>query len=166
MWDMSLEWWEFIARGAIVYLSLMIIVRMSGKRTIGQFTPFDLLVVMLISEAVSGSMTGGDESLIGGMIVVVTMILLNVVIAYIASRSVRLENMIEGREVLLGRDGKIFEDVLKAHRIGRNEVDRALHASDMTIEEMGYLILEADGTISVVTKNKGRHAPPFHINAT
>jgi|SRR5690606_120473 len=152
MWDLSLAWWEFIARGAIVYLTLMIIVRMSGKRTIGQFTPFDLLVVMLLSEAVSGSMVGGDESVIGGLIVVVTMILLNVGIAYIASRNVHLENMIEGREVLLGRNGKVFEDVLKAHRIGRNEVDRALHASNMSMEEMEFLILEADGTINAVTK--------------
>src|SRR5690606_11183752 len=131
MLDMSLEWWEFIVRGTIVYLALLVIVRMSGKRTIGQFTPFDLLVVMLLSEAVSSSMVGGDESVIGGLIVVITMVFLNVAIAYIASRNQRFENLIEGTEVLLGRDGKVFSDALKANRIGRNEVERALNAADM-----------------------------------
>jgi len=152
MLDMSLEWWEFIVRGTIVYLALLVIVRMSGKRTIGQFTPFDLLVVMLLSEAVSSSMVGGDESVIGGLIVVITMVFLNVAIAYIASRNQRFENLIEGTEVLLGRDGKVFSDALKANRIGRNEVERALNAADMKLEEMAFMILEADGTINVVSK--------------
>jgi len=152
MWDMSLAWWEFIARGAIVYLVLLVLMRMSGKRTVGQFTPFDLLVVMLLSEAVGNSMTGGDESIIGGIIVVVTMLLLNMVIAFIASRSQQLEDLIEGEEVLLGRNGRIFDDVLKANRIGRNDIDRALHASGTRLEEMEYLILEADGSINVLKK--------------
>jgi len=60
--------------------------------------------------------------------------------------------MIEGSEVLLGRDGKVFGDVLKANRIGRNEIERALNAADMKLEEMAYMILEADGTINVVSK--------------
>lgn len=153
MFDLNLVWWEFIVRGAVVYLVLLVIVRISGKRTVGQFTPFDLLVIMLLSEAVGGSMVGGDESMIGGLIVSATLVALNVLIAYIASRNQRLEIMIEGDEVLLGRNGKVFRDVLKAHRIGQNEVSRAFHASNITPEEMAYLILEADGTINVVKKS-------------
>lgn len=153
MFDLNLPWWEFVARGAAVYLVLLVIVRMSGKRTIGQFTPFDLLVVVLLSEAVGGSMVGGDESLIGGLIVAITLLSLNVVISYTASRSQRLENMIEGREVLLGRNGRLFDDVMKMHRIGRNEIDRVLHANDMSLEEMDLLILETDGSINAMKKN-------------
>lgn len=153
MFDLNLNWWEFIARGAVVYLALLVIVRMSGKRTVGQFTPFDLLVIMLLSEAVGGSMVGGDESLIGGLIVAVTLVALNVAIAYVASRNQRLEVMIEGEEVLLGRNGKVFQDVLKAHRIGQNEINRAFHAAGVTPGDMAYLILEADGSINVVPKS-------------
>ena len=152
MFNLDLVWWEFIARGAIVYLALLAIMRMSGKRTLGQFTPFDLLVVMLISEAVGNSMTGGDESVIGGIIVVATMVALNVGIAYIASRSRRFEDFMEGKEVLLGRNGRIFYDVLKANRIGENDVERAFNAADVRLEEMEYLILEADGSINVLKK--------------
>jgi len=53
MFDVDLPWWEFVLRGAIVYCALLVLVRVSGKRTVGQFTPFDLLVVMLLSESVS-----------------------------------------------------------------------------------------------------------------
>ena len=151
MFDLDLVWWEFILRGAIVYLVLLVIVRMSGKRTIGQFTPFDLLVVMLLSEAVGASMVGGDESVVGGLIVAVTLVALNVSIAYIASRNQRLEVMIEGSEVLLGRDGRIFDAVLKKHRIGRNEIDHVLHAANIDLKEMTFLILETDGTINVLS---------------
>jgi len=152
MFDLNLPWWEFVVRGAAVYLILLVVVRVTGKRTIGQFTPFDLLVVVLLSEAVGGSMAGGDESLIGGLIVAITLLSLNVVISYTASRSQRLENMIEGREVMLGRNGRLFEDVMKMHRIGRNEIDRVLHANNMSLKEMDLLILETDGSINATKK--------------
>ncbi|MFT0849342.1 YetF domain-containing protein [Achromobacter sp. F4_2707] len=153
MLTLHAPWWEFIIRGAVVYLALLILVRLTGKRTVGQFTPFDLLVVVLLSEAVGGSMTAGDESLIGGLIVAVTLLSLNVLIAYIASRNRRLENLLEGQEVLLGRNGRLFENVMKAHRIGRNEIDQVLHANDIDLEDMEYVFLETDGSINV-TKRK------------
>lgn len=153
MFTMHALWWEFIIRGAVVYLALLILVRLTGKRTVGQFTPFDLLVVMLLSEAVGGSMTAGDESLVGGLIVAATLLSLNVLIAYIASRNRRLEHILEGQEVLLGRNGRLFENVMKAHRIGRNEIDQVLHANDIDLEDMEYVFLETDGSINV-TKRK------------
>jgi uncharacterized membrane protein YcaP (DUF421 family) len=152
MFDMNLAWWELVVRGAFVYIVMLFMVRMSGKRTVGQFTPFDLLVVMLLSEAVSNSMTGGENSLQGGLIIALTLIVLNMLIAFAASRSVRFETIVEGQEVLLGRNGKIFDDVLKRHRISRNELDNAFHKVDASYEEMECVILEADGTINVISK--------------
>jgi uncharacterized membrane protein YcaP (DUF421 family) len=155
MFDMDLAWWELVLRGAVVYIVMLIMVRISGKRTVGQFTPFDLLVVMLLSEAVSNSMTGEENSVQGGLIVAATLIVLNMVIAFGASRSVRIESIVEGQEVLLGRNGKIFDDVLKAHRISRNELENAFHKVDASYDEMECVILEADGTINVITKKTG-----------
>ncbi|NLC37598.1 MAG: DUF421 domain-containing protein [Alcaligenaceae bacterium] len=79
-------------------------------------------------------------------------------ISYIASRDRRLEDMLEGHEVLLGRNGRLFENVMKAHRIGRNEIDQVLHANDIDLEEMEYLFLETDGSINV-TKQKQTPEP-------
>lgn len=154
MFSLDLPWWEFVVRGAAVYVVLLVAVRISGKRTIGQFTPFDLLVVVLLSEAVGGSMSGGDESLVGGLIVAFTLLALNILISYTASRSVKLESILEGEEVLLGRNGRLFEKVLKHHRIGKNEIDRVLHANNMRLEDMDLLILETDGSINA-TKRQG-----------
>lgn len=152
MLEMNLPWWEFIVRGAVVFCILLLMVRLSGRRTVGQFTPFDLLVVMLLSEAVSGSLNAGDESLVGGLIVAATLVALNVSAAYLSSHSKTMSDMLDGSPVLLGRDGKIFPKVLKQCRLSETEVKEALHENDCTMDEMHYMFLEADGNITVQKK--------------
>src|ERR1700744_4395213 len=66
MWTTSIPWWHFIVRGAIVYGFLLVILRLTGKRQIGQLAPFDLVLLLVLSNAVQNSMNGGDNSLIGG----------------------------------------------------------------------------------------------------
>lgn len=152
MLDLSLPWWEFIVRGVLVFCMLLLMVRLSGRRTVGQFTPFDLLVVMLLSEAVSGSLTGGDESLAGGLIIAATLVVLNVAAAYLSSHSKNMSDLLDGSPALLGRDGKIFKNVLKECRLSETEVKEALHENDCKMEEMAYMFLEADGNITVLKK--------------
>ncbi|HBT34313.1 MAG TPA: hypothetical protein DEB15_16580 [Pusillimonas sp.] len=152
MFDMQLPWWEFIVRALLVYLALMIMVRVSGKRTISQYTPFDLLVVVLLSESVSNSLSGGDESIPGGLILAATLFLLNVVAALVASRSKKAEQIIEGSPVIIGRNGRWNERVLKAQRIGSNELASALRESDCKLEDMACAVLEANGVIAILKK--------------
>lgn len=153
MFDMQMPWWEFIVRALLVYLALMIMVRVSGKRTISQYTPFDLLVVVLLSESVSNSLNGGDESVPGGLILAATLIILNMTVALIASRSKKAERIIEGSPVLLGRDGKWFKDVAEAQRIGNSELESSLRESDCELKDMAYAILEANGVIAIKKKD-------------
>lgn len=152
MFDMDLPWWEFVARGAIVYGVLLVMVRVAGKRTIGQFTPFDLLVVMLLSESVSNALSGGDESLPGGLLVAATLVALNVAIAFATSRSRKIAELLDGSPVLLGRDGKIFNDVVKRCRVAEGDVEQALREQDCELEEMQCAFLEADGKITILKK--------------
>ena len=152
MFDMQLPWWEFAVRAGVVYLVLLAMVRLTGKRTVGQFTPFDLIVVLLLSEAVSGSIAGQDESLTGGLIAAATLLLLNVLIAYASSRSKRFDTLVEGNPVLVGRDGVIYEDVLKRQRVTRSDVDKALREADCDLRDMRLAILEADGIINIMKK--------------
>ena len=151
MFNLDLPWWEFIARGAIVYCALLIMMRLSGRRTVGQFTPFDLLVVMLLSEAVSNSMTGGDQSLFGGLIIAATLVALTVLFAFLTSRSRKLEELIEGSPVLIGRDGIFFEKVMKRCRLSESDVEEALREADCPRHKMKCAFLEADGRISILT---------------
>lgn len=152
MLDLSAPWWEFAVRGAVIYLVLLVMVRLTGKRTVGQFTPFDLLVVMLLSEAVSGSLNAGDESLPGGLIVAATLVLLDVLIALATARSNKADAVLQGQPVLVGRDGLIYDEVLKRERVPRSDVEKALRGSDCDLEDMRMAILEADGNISIMKK--------------
>lgn len=152
MFDMSLDWWEFILRAVIIYCVLLLMVRVSGRRTVGQFTPFDLLVVMLLSESVSNSLSGGDDSVGGGLIVAATLVGLNMLTSYLSSRNRKLSDLLDGTPVLLGRNGKVFEKVLKKCRLSDTEVREALREADCALEEMGCLFLEADGNITVQKK--------------
>jgi uncharacterized membrane protein YcaP (DUF421 family) len=154
MFDLSMPWWEFIVRGVIVFCALLFMVRVSGRRTVGQFTPFDLLVVMLLSEAVSGSLSGGDNSLIGGLIIAGTLIALNMLASFASAHFRKAADILDGTPVLLGRDGKIFHEVLKKCRLAQGEVEQALREEDCPLEDMQFCFLEADGRITIQTKKK------------
>jgi uncharacterized membrane protein YcaP (DUF421 family) len=150
MFDMDLPWWEFVVRGVAVYLLLLVMVRLSGRRTVGQFTPFDLLVVMLLSEAVSSSLSGGDNSLVGGLIAAATLVAINAVIALLTSRNERIAKMVDGEAVLIGRDGVFFEKVLRDCRLSDSDVDEALREHDCQRSQMKCAFLEADGQITIL----------------
>jgi uncharacterized membrane protein YcaP (DUF421 family) len=141
-----------MARGAIIYAVLLVMVRVAGKRTVGQFTPFDLLVVMLLSESVSNALSGGDESIPGGLLIAATLIGLNILIAFITSRSRKAADLIDGTPVLLGRDGKIFSEVVKKNRVAEGDVEQALREQDCDLGEMQCAFLEADGKITILQK--------------
>ena len=152
MFDMDLPWWELVVRAAVVYFSLLLMVRISGKRTVGQFTPFDLLVVMLLSESVSAALSGGDNSLGAGLILAATLIFLNLGIAFATARSERLQGVIEGRPQLIGRDGTVFKDKLQANHMAMSDLEQALREADCEVKDMRCAFLEADGTISILKK--------------
>lgn len=136
MFELDTPWWEVLTRATVIYAALLMLVRLSGGRTVGQFTPFDLLVVMLLSESVSNGLVGGDQSLLGGLMAAATLIALNMVVALVTSRSFRAQEWVEGRPVLMGRDGEIFQEVLKRHRIPMRDVERLLREADCDLKDM------------------------------
>jgi uncharacterized membrane protein YcaP (DUF421 family) len=155
MFDLTVPWWELVARGATIYLFLLVLVRLSGKRTIGQFTPFDLLVVMLLSEGVSNGLLGGEESLLGALIAACTLVGLNNLVSRISARSPKLRVLVEGEPVLVGRDGKILVKRLLHEHLTEEDLLQALREADCNLEDMRYVFLEADGQFSVL-----QHAKP------
>jgi len=158
VFELQSAWWELPLRAVIIYGALLAMVRVSGRRTVGQFTPFDLLVVMLLSESVSSGLSGGEESVTGGLLAAATLVALNVLVAFATSRSARLQTLMEGRPVLVGRDGKVFGEVLKKHRIPLGDLEQALREADCEQADMKYACLEADGKISIL---KETSSPPL-----
>lgn len=158
MFEMSLPWWELVLRGAAVYGALLVLMRLSGKRTVGQFTPFDLLVVMLLSEGVSNALTGGEESLLGGLIAACTLLGLNALVSRLSARSERVRKLTEGEAVVVGYDGRILDARLRSEHVTRDDVLQALREADCDLADMKLALLEADGKISILRRAEGMAA--------
>ena len=155
MWNMSIPWWEFILRGLIIYVFLIILLRVTGKRQIGQMSPFDLVLLLVLSNAVQNSMNGGDNSVIGGMILAATLVAINWIVGSLTYKSRRAEALIEGRPELLVHNGTLFEKALAKCQLTHDELGTALRESGCSgVKDVKAAFLENNGTISVIPKNK------------
>jgi uncharacterized membrane protein YcaP (DUF421 family) len=155
MFNLSIPWWELIVRGAIVYVFLIVMLRVTGKRQVGQLAPFDLVLLLVLSNAVQNSMNGGDNSLIGGLLSAATLVMLNYFVGWLTQRSRKMEALIEGRPQVLVHDGKLFEDVMENAKLTHHELNSALrHSGCLTIEEVRLAVLENNGGISVIPRAK------------
>ena len=108
LFDLAMPWWEFILRAVVVYVVVLGMVRLSGKRALGQVTPFDVLLIVLLGNAVQNALLGTDTSLAGGLLLAATLILLNYGVGWITARSRRMERLIEGEPVVIARNGRAF----------------------------------------------------------
>src|SRR6478735_7920372 len=116
-WIPTIHWWELILRSSLVYLFLVIVLRITGKRQVGQLAPFDLVLLLVLSNAVQNSMNGGDNSLVGGLISAATLVALNYGVGYATFKSKKLEALIEGRPQVIIHNGKVFEDVMRSAKL-------------------------------------------------
>ena len=150
MFNMTVPWWELVIRGAVVYVFLIALLRITGKRQIGQLSPLDLVLLLILSNAVQNSMNAGDNSLIGGLISAATLVGLNYLIEYAAVKSRKLEGIIEGRPQVIIHEGKLFEDVIRHAKITRMEVEATLRESGFfEMKDVKLAILENNGKVSV-----------------
>jgi uncharacterized membrane protein YcaP (DUF421 family) len=153
MFNISVPWWEFVVRGVVVYTFLLIILRLTGKRQIGQLSAFDLVLLLILSNAVQNSMNAGDNSLIGGLVVAATLVTLNFLVGYISFKSKKIATIIEGRPQILIHNGKLFADVMETAQLSHHELDSALRgAGCLNVDAVHVAILENNGDISVVPK--------------
>src|SRR5438270_10344526 len=155
MWNLTIAWWELILRGIIVYVFLIVLLRLTGKRQVGQMAPFDLVLLLVLSNAVQNSMNGGDNSVLGGMITAVTLVGANWLVGLLTYRSKRIEALVEGRAEVLIRNGKLHEKALEGSNLTRHEMMCALReAGCPSIETVQAAFLENDGTISVIPRSQ------------
>jgi uncharacterized membrane protein YcaP (DUF421 family) len=159
MWNPSVALWDLVVRAVVVYVFLIALLRITGKRQVGQLAPFDLVLLLVLSNAVQNSMNGGDNSLIGGLVSATTLVVLNYTVGTATYRSKRLERLIEGRPEVLVHNGKIFEDVMARAQLTHHELNAALRrAGCSTFSEVHYAILENNGSISVTARRpNGNH---------
>ncbi len=164
MLNMAVPWWELVLRSAVVYVALIIILRVTGKRQVGQLAPFDLVLLLVLSNAVQNSMNGGDNSLVGGLISAITLVALNHAVGMATFRSKRLEAIIEGRPQILVHNGRVLEDVLARTQVTHHELLAALRQNGCScVDDVRSAILENNGDITVIPRDRSVEEPERSI---
>jgi uncharacterized membrane protein YcaP (DUF421 family) len=142
---------EVALRTGIVYLFLVIAIRISGKREVGQMSVLELVVILIISDAVQNSMVGDNTSVWGGLIAVATLLILDFGARTLLLRSPRFRKVIEGEPRLLIRDGQLLERALREEGIDVDEVEVAVRAHGLErVDQVALAVLETNGSISVI----------------
>jgi len=140
---------QIAARTAVIYGVVLLGVRLSGKREVGQMTPFDLTLLLLLSNGVQNAMTGQDTSLIGGIVAACTLLLMNYFVAELSGGNRRFRRFIEGQPTLLIHDGAIISAHMAREHVSADELHRALREHGIAdYKEVALAVLEIDGSIS------------------
>ncbi len=140
---------QIVLRTGIIYLLVLVGVRLSGKREVGQMTPFDLTLLLLLSNSVQNAMTGPDTSLAGGAVAAATLLILNYGIGNLSGLNRRFRRLIEGEPSLLVHDGKVIESHMAKEHVSMDELHRALREHGInSCDQVALAVLEVDGSIS------------------
>ena len=155
MWALSVPWWEFVLRGVVVYLFLLIFLRLTGKRQTGQNAPFDLVLLLVLSNAVQNSMNAGDNSLIGGLISAGTLLACHVALAQLTFRHPRLARLVDGKAQVLVTHGQVDKTLMHRELLTHEDLEAALRAGGcLSVHEVERATIETNGQITVVLRPK------------
>ena len=154
---------EVVIRTGVIYLFVLVGVRLSGKREVGQMTPFDLTLLLLLSNAVQNAMVGPDNSLLGGIIAAATLLALNFLVAELSGVNRRFRKFVQGSPTLLVHNGQLIPAHMARERVTFDEVERSMREHGIScIQEISLAVLEVDGSISIL---KYDDVPASHVSA-
>jgi uncharacterized membrane protein YcaP (DUF421 family) len=155
MFNLSLGAGELILRAVIVYSFLLLAFRFIGKKHVGELAPFDLLVLLILSETLQNSLIGDDKSLIGGLISAATLLTLVQSINYLNWRSKSASRFLEGVPKILVRNGKTYITVMEREKVTHSELLEAMRNNGCSnIVDIRAAILENDGKISIIKREQ------------
>lgn len=163
MWTLGTPVLELVIRAALIYLVFFAALRLFGKREIGQFTLFDLALVLLAANALQPAITGSDASILGGLIVIVTLFVINRGLSLLRVRSRLVRRLLEFGPTVVGRDGRWMLPELVRQGLDLADVEAALREHGIEdVSEMKLATLESDGSISIVATDDGGSRAATH----
>ncbi len=140
-----------VVRAVVVYLFLIVALRVAGRRELAQMTSFDLVLLLVISNAVQNSINAGDNSLVGGMVSAVTLVALNWLVGYATWRWRRVERIVQGKPIRIVTDGRVHVGALRRELLTLSELRSALRKQGIKrITDCQQVTLEPDGTLTAV----------------
>jgi uncharacterized membrane protein YcaP (DUF421 family) len=150
MFHLQLPILEKLLRPVLVYLSLVVLVRLFGKRELAQLNPFDLIVLLSLSNTVQNAIIGDDNSFTGGIIGAFGLLAINWLVVRTLYRAPRLNRLLEGHATVLMRDGKIVRHAMERERLTREELIDVVHRQGFEhLHDVGRVLLEPNGTFYV-----------------
>jgi uncharacterized membrane protein YcaP (DUF421 family) len=160
MWALQVPVWDLVIRSTGIYLAVLIALRLFGKREVGQFTLIDLVLILLLANAVQPAMTGPDTSLTGGLVIIATLIVVNRAIALARAKLPFVERLVGSSPTPLARDGKWIPGALEREELSPDDVMMALREHGLSkVSEVKLAVLEGDGMISVVPLDPSKVGP-------
>ena len=140
-------------RAVVVYLVLLLLLRWAGKREMGQMTPIDLVLILLVANALQNAMVGEDNSITSGLLSALALFLLNAIAGRLTARSALLRRVLVGVPVLLVHDGAWIEDNCKREGLATDAILQAMREHGIArVEDVASATLETDGNISFIPK--------------
>jgi uncharacterized membrane protein YcaP (DUF421 family) len=150
---------QIVIRVTLVYVFLMILLRFTGKKELGQLEPMDLLTMLILSETVSPALTAQDTSLTAAAVASGTLLALTVLVSHLTFRWRIMENFVQGKRAVLIRHGKVMEDVLRAERITDQQLSTALHQEGIeAVSQVKMAYVEPSGDITIIKKEQAQQA--------
>lgn len=154
-------------RSIILYLIILVVMRLMGKREIGQLQPFELVIAIMIADLASIPMTEGGVPISNGIVPILGLLIMHLIISIINMKSIKMREIICGKPSILIYRGKIDEKMLKKERFTLNELEERLRGNDVTnISDVEYAILETSGQMTVIQKPNKRGTIPEDFNIT
>jgi uncharacterized membrane protein YcaP (DUF421 family) len=146
---------DSVLRALAVYVFLLVIFRVAGKRTMAQVTVFDFVLLLIISEATQQAMIGQDFSITNAILVITTLIAAERGLTWVQARYKKIDKLLDGLPLVLVEDGKPFEDRLRQERVGEDDILAAARQTQglARMDQIKYAVLEQTGGISIVPKD-------------
>lgn len=145
---------DSIIRALAVYGFLLVVFRITGKRSLAQITTFDAVLLLIISEAVQQALIDGDESMTNGFLIVITLLAADIALSVATIRSSKIDKFVNDAPLLLIEDGRMHEDRLKKSRVSADDIIE--HARELRglerLDQIKYAVLERNGTVTVIPK--------------
>jgi uncharacterized membrane protein YcaP (DUF421 family) len=143
--------WSLVFRAATVFLVLVLMLRLANKRQVAQLGLPDFVALLLISNAVQNAMNGGDNSLVGGLLMAGVLVLLATGLQYLTYRSPRVERIVQGAPTLLIHKGQVIDANLRGELMSRRELHAILRKQGIDdVAEVAEAVLESDGYLSLI----------------
>jgi uncharacterized membrane protein YcaP (DUF421 family) len=153
IFDMTTPWYEILLRTVVVYGVVLLLLRIAGKRELGQMTAFDLVVILVIANAVQNAMTGGDNSLTGGIIAAATLTFVNLAVGRWGGKIPPFRRLVASEPTLLLRNGVPIKEAMAKEGIDPGELEMAAREHGIAdLKDVVAAVLEEDGSISVIPK--------------